>query len=99
MLIHKLQLVGLTIFFLGAAATGAGFLTRSLAMTDEPVKTPARQQSRLAAGSDRPERGQVPSPGRMLVTGRVLDPAGKPVAGVLVDVIGGPRAPQVVSHG
>ena len=98
MLIHKLKLVALTVLFLGAVATGAGYLTRSLAMTDEPVKTPAGKQSRLAAVSDRPEQGQAPSPGRMLVTGRVLDPAGKPVAGVLVDVIGGPRAPQVASR-
>ena len=74
MLIHKLKLVALTVLFLGAVATGAGYLTRSLAMKDEPVKTPAGQQSRPAAGSDRPDRGPVPSPGRMFVTGRCARP-------------------------
>ena len=98
MLIHKLKLVAVAVLFLGAVASGAGYLSRSLAVKDEPVKIPAGQQSRLAAGSDRPEQGQAPSPGRMLVAGRVLDPDGKPVAGVLVDVIGGPRAPQVASR-
>ena len=95
MLIHKLKLVALTVLFLGAVATGAGYLTRSLAMKDEPVKTPAGQQSRPPAGSDRPDREPVPSPGRMFVTGRVLDPAGKPAAGVAVDIIGRPRVPWV----
>jgi len=32
---------------------------------------------------------------RMIVTGRVLDPAGKPMAGVPVEVVGRPRAPEV----
>ncbi len=35
--------------------------------------------------------------GQMTVTGRVLDPAGQPAAGVAVDVIGRARAPEVGS--
>jgi protocatechuate 3,4-dioxygenase beta subunit len=36
---------------------------------------------------------------RMTVTGRVLDPAGKPISGALVDVIGRPRAPEASTVG
>ena len=97
MLIHKLKLVALSVLFLGAVATGAGYLTRSLAMKDEPVKTLTGKQSRPAAGPDRLEQRPVPGPGRMFVTGLVLDPAGKPAAGVPVDIIGGARAPSVAT--
>ncbi len=95
MLIHKLKLVALTVLFLGVVATGAGYLTRSPAMKDEPKESLAGQQSRPAARSGRADQGPVPSPGRMFVTGRVLDPAGKPAAGAVVDIIGRPRAPWV----
>ena len=91
MLIEKLKFVALSVLFLGAVATSAGYLTHSLAMSDEPKKAVARQQLRPAGGSDRPE----PGPGRMFVTGHVLDPAGKPAVGVVVDVIGRPRLPWV----
>jgi len=98
MLIHKLKLIALTVLFLGAVATSAGFLTRSLVIKDEPVKIPAGQQSRPAAGSDRPDQGPVPRAGRMFITGVVLDPAGKPAAGALVDIIGQPRVPWVATR-
>ena len=98
MLIHKLKLIAVAVLFLGAVATGAGYLTRSLAMKDESVKIPAVQQSRTAAGLDRPDRGAVQIPGRMFVTGLVRDPAGKPAAGVPVDIIGRPRAPWVATR-
>src|SRR5262249_49085225 len=63
-------------------------LTQSLAMKDEPKATPAGRPPTTAA--DRPE-GVTPA--RMTVAGRVLDPAGKPVAGASVDIIGRPRRP------
>ena len=91
MLIHKLKLVALVVVFLGSAATSAGYLNHSLAMKEEPKKAAAAQQSRPATRSDRPDSSLVPGPGRMFVTGRVLDPAGKPAAGVVVDIIGQPR--------
>jgi len=98
MLIHKLRIVAVTVLFLGAVATSAGYLTGSLAMKDEPKKMPAGQQLRPAADSGRPGQGTIPRPGRMFVTGRVRDPAGKPAAGVPVDIIGRPRAPWVATR-
>jgi protocatechuate 3,4-dioxygenase beta subunit len=59
----------MTLLLLGAVATGAGFLTRSLAMKDEPKRSLAGPQAKPVA----------PAPGRMFVTGRVLDPQGQPV--------------------
>jgi hypothetical protein len=88
----------LALLFLGAIATSAANITHSLAMRDEPVKTPAGQLPRLVAGSDRPEPAPVPGPGRMFVTGVVLDPTGKPAARLPVDIIGRPRAPWVATR-
>ena len=68
---------------LAAVATGAGYLTHSLAMKDEPARTPAARRRRSrddSAGARRPARCPRP-PARMTVTGRVLDPDGKPVRG------------------
>jgi RNA polymerase sigma factor (sigma-70 family) len=96
MLFHKLKLVAMTVVFLGAVATSAGYLASSRAMNDDPVKVRAEEQARPAAGTDRPP--PVPAQGRMFVTGVVLDPAGKPAAGVPVDIIGQPRAPRVASR-
>ena len=76
MLIHKLKLVALTVLFLGAVATGAGFLSHSPAMKDEPSRIPAGPPPTPVAA--KPDDA---APGRMMVVGRVLDPAGKPMAG------------------
>jgi RNA polymerase sigma factor (sigma-70 family) len=88
MLIHKLKLVGLTVLLLGAVATGAGLLTRSLAMRNEPRAAPAGRPQ--AAVATRP--GDAAS-ARMTVIGRVLDPTGKPVAGAPVEIVALPRRP------
>jgi RNA polymerase sigma factor (sigma-70 family) len=93
MLINKLKLTVLTLLMLGAVATGAGYLGQSLAVVkDEPVRNLANQP-RPAAQPD--VLRQDTKLGRMTVSGRVLDPAGKPVAGSPVEVVGQPRAPQV----
>ena len=52
MLIHKLRFTIVTLLALAAFATGAGFLTHSLAMKDEPKKAPATAQPQLAAKPD-----------------------------------------------
>jgi len=86
MLLHKLRFTVLALLALAAVATGAGFLTHSLAMIkDEPKRSPiSRQQTTLAA---KPEgASQAPAPGRMFVTGRVVDPQGKPVPNAAVMV-------------
>jgi RNA polymerase sigma factor (sigma-70 family) len=77
MLYHKLCFTIFTLLLLAAFATGAAFLTHSLAMTDEPKKTPAASQPPLVAKPD--DLARAPAPGRMYVVGRVLDPQGKPV--------------------
>jgi RNA polymerase sigma factor (sigma-70 family) len=93
MFINKLRFVVLTFLVLGAVATGAGYLTRSLAMKDEPKPAPAGQKPRLAA---KPNNTALRSaPGKMTVVGQVLDPAGKPVGGAVVDIIGRDRKPSV----
>jgi RNA polymerase sigma factor (sigma-70 family) len=105
MIIDKLRWTLLTLLALATGATGVGYLTHSLAMKDEPKRTGAGQQLRLAAQADS-SVGEQPgpaakrenaAPGRMTVTGRVLDPAGKPVSRVPVEVIGRPRAPRVAT--
>src|SRR5207237_8514013 len=66
MLFHQLKFIALSFLFLGAVATGAGFLTHSLAMKDEPKRSPVDAQPKLATKpADAP-------PGRMCVAGRVL---------------------------
>src|SRR5579883_2419997 len=86
MLIHKLRLVVITALALAAIATGTGYLALALASAregkppGEPIAQPARTE---------PRRPDPPGPaeGRMTVTGRVLDPDGRPVAGALVDLV------------
>ena len=80
MLIHKLRIFAITLLMLGAVATGAGYLTQSLATArDEPASAdePRRNQLRSRRGLMTHSR---PAPGRLLVVGRVLDPVGVPRA-------------------
>jgi RNA polymerase sigma factor (sigma-70 family) len=93
MLLQNLKFIALTVLVLVSVATGAGYTKNALTMRNELVNSPAGQQLRSATKLNRPDR--VPSPGRMFVAGRVLDPAGKPLEGVPVDIMGKPRAPQV----
>jgi len=84
MLLHKLKTIVLTLLALTAAATGAGYFTHSLAtMKDEPSRSPIGQQQATPAAKPEAVR-QRPGPGRMFVTGRVLDPQGKPVPNAAV---------------
>ncbi len=58
--------------------------TNSKAMNCEPQSPPTGQPSSAASKAD--DVLQAPAPGRMFVTGRVLDPNGKPVPGAAVMV-------------
>jgi RNA polymerase sigma factor (sigma-70 family) len=88
MLIHNLKFVGMTLLFVGAVATGAGYWNHSLAMKEEPVKAPAAQPRPAT-------EPKLAAPGRMFVAGRVLDPDGNPVKGAIVEVVARPHAPRV----
>ena len=92
MLIHKLRLAAISLLLVGSLATGAGILAHSFARTreGEPPVTPRAEAARTEPrpADDRPQ----PAVARMTVAGRVLDPAGKPVQGAVVDVITRPRA-------
>ena len=82
MLLHKLRLIAMTSLFLGAVATGAGFIGHALAMKDEPRQVPADPRPQFAAKPD--DVPQPPAPGRMTITGRVVDPQGRPVSNAAV---------------
>ncbi len=85
MVINKLRLTVLTLLVLGTLATGAGYLAHARA---------AKKGEPRAAQVERPVQ-QNPVPQRMTVTGRVLDPDGKPVRGAAIDIVGRPRKPWV----
>jgi RNA polymerase sigma factor (sigma-70 family) len=91
MLIHKLRFTIFTLLLLAALATGAGLLTHTLAITDEPKKIPAAVQPPLVAKPD--DLARAPAPGRMIVVGRVLDPQGKPVPKALTMVYASLKQP------
>ncbi len=91
MLIHKLRFTFVALLLLAALATGAGLLTHTLAITDEPKKIPAAVQPPLVAKPD--DLAKAPAPGRMFVVGRVLDPQGKPVPNALTMVYASLKQP------
>ncbi len=83
MLIHKLKATALSLVLLATLVGGAGYLN-AFAQSREPDAKTARTEPR-PPDSPRPpgvsDDQPRPAPGRMFVTGRVLDPQGKPVAG------------------
>jgi RNA polymerase sigma factor (sigma-70 family) len=89
MLLHKLKAAALSLMILAVVAAGAGWLARPLVRGDEPKmqmkgQPTARDPSTAAT---RPS-GAHPNPARMTVTGRVLDPSGKPIPGARVAALG-----------
>jgi hypothetical protein len=76
MLLTKLQITVLTLLFQGAIAAGPGLLIQSSSIYDEPGAASASPQPKDASPD--------PGPGRMVVTGRVLDPEGKPVPSAMI---------------
>jgi len=102
MLLHRVKSLTLSLLVVAALAGGGGYVSQSLAMKDEPMENATGQPPRFEPASD-PRKGKQPPPatkpgavdsGRMIVTGQVLGPDGKPAAGAPVDVIGAPRAPE-----
>jgi hypothetical protein len=98
MLANKSKLTVLTMIMLASVVAGAGFMNHLIATEEEPMQEPQRRTLALVEGRERRPESTEPSPeGRMIVSGRVLDPTGKPAAGVAVDLIGAPRAPEAGS--
>ena len=86
MLLNKVKLAAFTLLFLGIIAGGAGLLARSSSMTrDEPKQSAAGVLPARARIDDRPTRSS--NPDQNIITGRVLGPDGKPVAGAQVAVV------------
>jgi hypothetical protein len=96
MLIHKLKATALSLLMLAALAAGAGSLAHAPATARDDVgRGPDDQAQRpdgRPAGPDparagpRPAEEARPEPGRMVVTGRVLDLEGRPVPGAMAMV-------------
>ena len=78
----SLRFLAMGVVFLGVVAAGAGFVRPASTVQDRQDKEPDRRQ--LAARPD--DVNPKPAPGRMFVTGRVLDPAGRPVQNATVMV-------------
>ncbi len=79
MLIHKLKLTVLTLLCLGTVAAGAGLVGQA------PVRQAEKPDLRPIAAKPG-DANPKPAPGRMFVTGRVLDPSGKSVPDATVMV-------------
>ncbi len=103
MLLSQLRVVALSVLLLGAMATGAGYWNYSFATKEEPVRNPGGDANGLASAPRSPAadhsrpapKPSSPNPGRMLVTGNVLDPEGKPIKGAVVDLVARPRTAWV----
>jgi RNA polymerase sigma factor (sigma-70 family) len=78
----SLRFLAIGVLFLGGVAAGAGFVRPASAVQDRQDKASERRQLALPPDDVNPK----PAPGRMFVTGRVLDPAGKPVQNAAVMV-------------
>jgi RNA polymerase sigma factor (sigma-70 family) len=94
MLANKLAITALSVLLVGAFASGAVHWNHSLATREVVVITPIEQQSPSPDKPDFP----APASGRMTMTGSVLDPAGKPLAGVPVELVGRRRGPAVARN-
>ena len=96
MLLQKIRMMLLTVFFLSAVAMGAVYSTYSLAAQDKPESALAGP-FQAATKVEHPNRTD---PNRMLIVGRVLDPHGKPVANATVMAYAQPggQSGHVIGH-
>ncbi len=101
MVVKKLKFLASALLALGAIAAGAGYLSHVPATNVESRSTASSGQAPTPIrAQDQPDPQSKPAgaaPGRMTVAGRVLDPDGKPMAGVPVDVLGRPRAAWIAA--
>ncbi len=108
MLMHKLRTAALSLLMLAALAAGASYgVLGAFAPTREGEPTnpqvpregepPGEPRTSQARQEPRPPDAPRSADARMTVAGRVLDPAGKPVKGAVVDLLARPRSPWVGS--
>jgi RNA polymerase sigma factor (sigma-70 family) len=85
------EVIAVSMFTLAAIGSGVKYLVPHPApnVAENQPDAPARVNSNAA-----PKPNNAP-PGRMIVTGRVVDPEGKPVKGVVFDLVGRPRVASV----
>jgi RNA polymerase sigma factor (sigma-70 family) len=92
---NKLKLTVLTLIVLASVVAGVGSMNLLIATEEHPMQEPQHGASQLTARREAGQASAESSPeGGMIVSGRVLDAAGKPAAGVPVDLVGAPRAPE-----
>ncbi len=90
MFANKLRITGLSLSLFGALATGASLLEPR----DGGPGTGPEYSRRTATAFSGNFKESGTGAGRMTVIGSVLDPAGKPLAGLPVELIGRPRHPS-----
>jgi RNA polymerase sigma factor (sigma-70 family) len=97
MLVDRLRLVLVAILLLGSAAVGLGYLAHAQGQNRAPGTTAAGEPHAAATAGAPP----APAPGRMLITGRVLDPLSRPVPNATVMAYSHLRGSQdtVAGHG
>ena len=99
MFLHKLKLTATSVLLVAMAATGGGWLARSLAIKEHPVKEPSATVASVAPTDVDPTKlttkPDPTAPARMTVVGRVLGPDGKAVNGAVVDLLTWHRSPRV----
>jgi RNA polymerase sigma factor (sigma-70 family) len=106
MLAHQVKLIALTVLCAGVIAAGTGYVNRAQSIQAEQApKLPARTPPFIARTDVKDQEPTRPAPsagptdhGRMTISGRVLDPDGKPAAGAQLDIVGRPRTPWVVDN-
>jgi RNA polymerase sigma factor (sigma-70 family) len=95
MFVQKLKAAALSVLLIATLATGAGYLSINAFAHPREAEPPGEPDVQTARTEPRPPDSNRPPQGRMTVVGRVLDPEGRPMAGVPVDVVGQPRLPWV----
>jgi RNA polymerase sigma factor (sigma-70 family) len=88
MLVHKLKASALSLLLLATVAIGAAYYASGAFARSREGEPPGEPRAQTARTEPRPPDAPAPAPGRMTVTGRVLDPTGKPVLNASVMVYG-----------
>ncbi len=94
MLARRLGLVAVSMLAIATGVTGAWFFAPALEGSQQAKSAAVLPQTRAESAPTK----RAPAEGRMFVVGRVLDPSGKEMAGVPVEIVGRPREPFLPSE-